>query len=77
MRVTCFGLALKAGLDLNGKEVSCGENGGGFQDREVGQKLMVRWMLPVSVMENRRRGAWGISLLAAYMWQEDGSFGDF
>ncbi len=76
MRVNLFSAlgALKTGMDiLMSKEaVRVDEilgHGGFFKTREVGQKVMAAALnVPVSVMETAGEGgAWGISLLAAYM----------
>jgi sugar (pentulose or hexulose) kinase len=88
MRVNLFAAlgALKTGMDIlmEKEAVKVDEilgHGGFFKTSEVGQKIMAAALdVPVSVMETAGEGgAWGISLLAAYMaCKEDGeSLEDF
>lgn len=82
MRVNLFAAlgALKTGMDIlmSREAVKVDEilgHGGFFKTREVGQRVMAAALnVPVSVMETAGEGgAWGISLLAAYMARkEDG-----
>ena len=76
MRVHLFSAlgALKIGLDIlfEQEQVKIDQvlgHGGFFKTERVGQKIMAAAMnVPVSVMETAGEGgAWGISLLAAYM----------
>jgi sugar (pentulose or hexulose) kinase len=69
--------ALKIGLDIlfEKEKVEIHQvlgHGGFFKTAEVGQKMMAAMMnVPVSVMETASEGgAWGIALLAAYMFNK-------
>ncbi len=69
--------ALKIGLDIlfDQEKVKIDQilgHGGFFKTAEVGQKMMAAAMnVPVSVMETAGEGgAWGIALLAAYMFRK-------
>ncbi|MBK9925203.1 MAG: FGGY-family carbohydrate kinase [Anaerolineales bacterium] len=71
--------ALKIGMDIlfEQEKVKLDQllgHGGFFKTKEVGQKMMAAAMnVPVSVMETAGEGgAWGISLLAAYMLNKAG-----
>jgi len=77
MRVHLFSSlgALKIGMDIlfEQEHVKLDQllgHGGFFKTKEVGQKIMAAAMnVPVSVMETAGEGgAWGIALLAAYMF---------
>ncbi len=78
MRVHLFAAlgALKIGLDIFEQEqVKIDQilgHGGFFKTPEVGQKIMAAAMnVPVSVMKSAGEGgAWGIALLAAYMFHK-------
>jgi sugar (pentulose or hexulose) kinase len=69
--------ALKIGMDIliEQEKVQIDQllgHGGFFKTKEVGQKMMAAAMnVPVSVMETAGEGgAWGIAVLAAYMWRK-------
>lgn len=70
--------ALRIGTDLLEKEnvdiVSVTGHGGFFKTKEVGQKFLAAALkTPVSVMETAGEGgAWGMALLAAYMYESEG-----
>ena len=70
--------ALKIGMDIlfEEEQVKIDKvlgHGGFFKTEEVGQKMMAAAMnVPVSVMETAGEGgAWGIALLAAYMFNKE------
>lgn len=79
MRVNLFSSlgALKIGMDIlfEHEKVKLDQllgHGGFFKTKEVGQRMMAAAMnVPVSVMETAGEGgAWGIALLAAYMFNK-------
>ena len=82
MRVHLFSAlgALKIGLSIlfDQEQVKIDKvlgHGGFFKTKEVGQKIMAAAMnVPVSVMETAGEGgAWGIAVLAAYMFHKNAS----
>jgi sugar (pentulose or hexulose) kinase len=82
MRVHLFSSlgALKIGMDIlfEQEKVKLDQllgHGGFFKTKEVGQKIMAAAMnVPVSVMETAGEGgAWGIALLASYMFNKAGN----